>query len=294
MSAPSVNGSFPAISADLGISDNQSVEKIYRIRSYNKTADYQFIPMHADVFLRPDSNTANLDNMDASTGLANNAVTVHPLHDATYFAFTPTMLNELLHKLSMEAWLSKGKKKFNPEIAYKEFKYGGINMTPPPAEARDAKTMEKTRSLVLHMRSAQIREGHWPDARGGDFLSFVFKWVDCSEVKFFRVSANDVRPATHASAAMGGVKSMERCVQLVAIRSKERFLSLEALCLVPGEVDEDKKYEGRGVHVPVGIMTHNPYTAYVREDLKYATEGVPCNDSLASSEQHVQALTFVV
>jgi hypothetical protein len=41
-------------------------------------------------------------------------------------------------------------------------------------------------------------------------------------------------------------------------------------------------------------MTLNPYTAYVREDLKYAKEGVPCNDSLASSEQHVQALTFAV
>lgn len=276
---PTTSGSFPAVSNDSVNSDNQPIERSYRIVAYNSTTWFNEIQMHSHVFIRPTSKAGLLDPTAHMQG---------PQRDS-YFALTPVQLNYELHRISLEK-LEKGET-YDPYEAAREWSYVGICMS-PPTESKFQSSYPSSRFIVCHMRSARPMDNHWHDTMGTEFLSFVFKRVSTTLVRNFVIGPYEVRIA-NSSTKTG--KVMTECVQLVAIRSPTRILSTEALIRMPGTVDPKKKWTGMGVQVPVGMMTYNPFAPTSdRDNDKYAKTGECCHDAVKAMTQHVQAMTLAV
>lgn len=273
------SGSFPAVSNDTVSADNQPIERTYRVVAYNSTTWFNEIQMHSHVFIRPTSKA----------GLMDPAAHVQGPQRDSYFALTPAQLNYELHRVCLEK-KEKGET-YNPYEAARDWTYVGICMS-PPTETKFQSSYPSSRFIVCHMRSARPMDNYWYDAKGTEWLSFVFKNVSTTLVKNFVIGPYEVKMAN--SSTKSG-ETMETCVQLVAVRSLNRFLSAEALMRKPGVVDPDDKWSGMGVQVPVGLMTYNPYApTSEREEDKYAKVGDLCHDAVKASSQHVQAMTLAV
>lgn len=280
---PSFSKSFDDVSTDVGSADNQPIERTYKIIPYDSTSWFYEIPMHAHVFIRP-SNTISSRDSDYHT---------HHPQSGEYHALTPAQLNWVLHEESKKA-AAEGKV-FYPHDAAREWKYVGINMT--PAEDKNDKKHTKQRFITVHMRSAMMMDNHWGDAKGTDYLSFVFKFVVTSNKTSYVVGPSDIRVATNEYKLKGTntTEPLGKCVQLVAIRSSKRLLSTEALCRVPGDPTVGTDFGGMGIHVPVGIMAYNQYnSSNARDDDLWSKVGVACTDATKASSEHVHALTLAV
>lgn len=281
-----ISPAFEPVSRDLGTADNQSIERTYHIVAWEKTTWFHDLPMHAHIFVRPVS----------FSGEKSNAAPLRYPHHSYYYAVTATQLNKILHEQSRKA--AERGEPFEPKKAHAEWKYVGINMTPPPVKVPNAtrRMMQSERDIVCHMRSAKLMENYWPEARGGDYLFFVFKHVDTSLVQSFVVGINDVQPANNV---LDSGKVLTSCVQVVAMRSETNSLDTRALLYAPGFEENDPQnpaeISGAGVKVHVGIMTRNRYLGKSeRDDPKWTVHGVPCVDMVRANEQHADALIFAV
>jgi hypothetical protein len=273
MSKLNVSTQFEDVSRDQGQSDNQPIEHTYRVGAWDNRVWLKDLTMHMHVFIRP-MHVAGLLDPNA-----------HVEDSVSYYAFTPPQANVWLFERSKK-FFAEGKI-YYPQQASAELKYAGICMSPA--------LPEKRRSIVCHMRSSMMMDNFWPDAKGMDHISFMFKLVDCTNFKRIVVS-----PGSVVSLDPG---NMERCVQLVAIRHRERIPSTLTCGRVTGDPEKGEVSDpassygltAMGVQVPVGIVTNNRYTTtFERNDEIFETEGVLCHDAQKAAENHIHALTLAI
>lgn len=280
----SVSKSFDEVSADLGSADNQPVERTYKIVPYSSTSWFHHIPMHAHVFVK----AAN------KAGAADAEHHMHHPQSGEYYALTPAQLNWALHQESMAAH-AEGRR-YYPFQAAAEWRYVGINATPP--EMGDGSKHLRERFIVVHMRSAMMMNNHWAEAKAGEHLAFVFKFVRTRASMSYVVGPSDLRVVDNEAAVVRGRRvaskgPLDMCVQVVAVRSSKRVLGTETLARVPFDPEVSKDLRGMGVHVPVGVMTSNPSAAERDED-KWGKVGVVCDDDVRASAEHAQAITLAI
>ncbi len=282
---PAFSAVFDEVSDDQGSADNQGVVRTYQIVPYDSTTWFNEIPMHSHVFVRMVSKI-KIDPKEADYH-------IHGPHTNAYYALTPAQLCEVLWKESM-ARHNRGEPPYMPYEAVRGWCYVGNNLSPPGTEARgqNVRRLPGTRTINVEMRTARPMDNYWKDAVGTENITWVFKRVHTSLVNNFVVGPNDVRTASHTDK---NGKTLETCVQVVAMRSKTRLLPSIALMTSPGQVHAEQKLMGMGVHVPVGLMTYNKFAPIAeRDDQKWTVDGVVCADDMKAANEHVQALTLAV
>lgn len=258
---------------DQGQSDNSPIEHTYQVSAWENNNWLSELTMHNFVFVRP-VHIAGILDPNAHSG------------DVTrYYALTPPQLNVVLLRKSLKMF-KEGKEIYYPQQAADEWKIGGLCVTPADTDKMNKRVLLK-KTIVCHIRSPFRTDNFWPDCKGTDHISFMFKLVDCVGIRRYVVGPSGAVVTVDTG-------DMRKCVQLVAIRQPLRLSSTMACCRVPGDPTKEQMW-AMGVQVPVGIVKNNPCNSqYERDDELNELEGVICDDAFKACSNHIEALTLII